>query len=124
MYDMVVLVEDHNLVPRPLLVESLDRGDCDAEVNNTKQLSCLLAEKFVRFDNYNPLSLGAVVLSNQTLDPSLARACWRHNDCELLVIRHSYSCDCSLEFTVAVFLHLVAYLPRKCVHVCKLNFDH
>ena len=112
MYDMVVLVEDHNLVPRPLLVESLDRGDSDAEVNHSKQLPCLLEEKFVRFDNYNPLSLVAVVLSNQTLDSSLARACWRHNDCELLVIRQSYSCDCSLEFTVAVFLHLVADLPR------------
>ena len=35
--DMVVLVEDYNLVPWSLLVESFDRGDCDAEVNNSKQ---------------------------------------------------------------------------------------
>ena len=41
--DMVVLVEDYNLVPWSLLVESFDRSDYDAEVNNSKQLSCLLA---------------------------------------------------------------------------------
>ena len=41
--DMVVLVEDYNLVSWYLMVESFDRGDCDAEVNNSKQLSCLLA---------------------------------------------------------------------------------
>ena len=76
-YYGVVFIEDCDIAPGALRVEPVNGRHLDARVYQPEFLGCLHSEDLIRLNDSDTSLLGAVIQCDQTLHPSLARACWR-----------------------------------------------
>ena len=60
----VVLVDDKYLVLGPILIELVDRHNCDSVVDKDEFVCSLTSEMLARLNDCDLLSFDAVVLSN------------------------------------------------------------
>jgi hypothetical protein len=80
---------------------------------------CLKAKDLIRLNYRYPLTLAAIVLCNESLHPSLPRACWGSNDDEGMLVRNNSGSNCSLILAVAILLCVLTHCLRHIDHLLK-----